>query len=60
MHHLVAELRAAGAQLTSAEVLIVHGEAARTPDVPAGLRHRLAAGKHPSDRTDVGPRGDRV
>lgn len=62
MHHLVAELRAAGAQLTSAEVLLVHGEAAGAPDVPGGLRHRLAAGEHPSDgvRPDAGPRGDRV
>lgn len=60
MHHLVAELRAASAQLTSAEVLIVHGEAVRAPDVPAGLRHRLAAGEHPGDRPDVGPRRDRV
>lgn len=62
MHHLVAELRAAGAQFTSAEVLLVHGEAARAPDVPAGLRHRIAAGEHPSDlaRPDAGPRGDRV
>lgn len=55
------ELRAAGAQLTFAEVLIVHSEAARAPNVPAGLRQtRLAAGEHPSDRPNVGPRGDRV
>lgn len=62
MHHLVAELRAAGAQLTSAEVLLVHGEAVCALDVPAGLRHRLTAGEHPSDlaRPDAGPREDRV
>lgn len=61
MHHLVAELRAAGARLTSAEVLLVHGEATRAPDGPADMRHCIAA-EHPPDpaRGNAGHRRSRV
>lgn len=41
------ELRGAGAQLTSAEVLLVDSEAACAPDGPGGLKQRLTAGDHP-------------
>lgn len=43
------EVRGAAAQLTSAEVLLVHAEAARAPDGPGGLEHCLAAGDHSRD-----------
>lgn len=43
------EVQGAAAGLTSAEVLLVHGEAARAPDGPGGLEHRLAAGDHSRD-----------
>ena len=43
------EFRRAEAQLTSAEVLLVHTEAACAPDGPGGLKQGLAAGDHPRD-----------
>lgn len=45
--HVRVELRGAGARLTSAEVLLVHSEAACAPDGPGRLKQRLAAGDHP-------------
>lgn len=43
------EERGAAARLTSAEVLLVRGEAARAPDGPGGLEHCLPAGDHSRD-----------
>lgn len=42
-------LNCKGLELTSAEVLLVHSEAACAPDGPGGLKQCLAAGDHPWD-----------
>lgn len=60
MQHLVVELRAAGARLTSAEVLLIHGEAACAPGGPSGLGQRIAAGEHPPDLARCGHGRDGV
>lgn len=60
MHHLVVELRAAGARLTSAEILLIPSEAACAPGGPSGLGQRLAAGEHPPDLARCGHGRDGV
>lgn len=47
-------------QLTSAEVLLIHGEAACAPGEPSGLGQHLAAGEHPPDLARCGHGRDGV